>query len=82
MPHKFVTRVECELDGHSSFVDATEFIDRLKAVKSEEERELVRKCAHMQDAVFQRVLKEIKPGMSGNDITALRPAERARRGLI
>ena len=71
MPHKFVVRVERELEGKAKFVDATEFIDRLKAIKSAEEKELVRRCAQMQDAVFARVLKEIKPGMAGNDITAL-----------
>ena len=67
MPHKFVARVEKELVGRAQFVDATEFVDHLKAIKSEEEKELIRKCAEMQDAIFARVLREIKPGMSGND---------------
>lgn len=71
MPHSFVARVERELEGKATFVDATELVDRLKAIKSEEERELVRKCAQMQDQVFARVLDDIKPGMTGNDITAL-----------
>ncbi len=31
--------------GQAKFVDVTEFIDRLKALKSEEEKELIRKCA-------------------------------------
>src|SRR5207244_6735244 len=64
-------RSECELAGKAKFVDATEFGDRLKAIKSEEERELIRKAAEMQDEVFARVLNKIKPGMTGNDITAL-----------
>ena len=37
MPHNFVARVERDLAGKAAFVDATEFIDRLKAIKSEEE---------------------------------------------
>ena len=82
MPYKFVTRVERELEGQAKFVDATEFIDRLKAIKSDEEKELIRKCAQMQDAVFARVLKEIKPGMSGNDLTALAQHEGRVRGSI
>jgi Xaa-Pro aminopeptidase len=82
LPHKFVVRVERELDGTATFVDATELVDRLKAIKSEEEKELVRKCAHMQDEVFARVLKEIKPGMSGNDVTALAQYEGRVRGSI
>src|SRR2546422_1820483 len=34
MPHKFVARIERQLAGKAKFVDATEFVDRLKAVKS------------------------------------------------
>jgi Xaa-Pro aminopeptidase len=71
MPHQFVARIERELAGKAKFVDATEFIDRLKAIKSEEERGLIRKAAEMQDEIFNRVLTKIRPGMSGNDITAL-----------
>jgi Xaa-Pro aminopeptidase len=71
MPHKFVARIERELDGKAKLVDATEFVDRLKAIKSEEEKDLTRKCAQMQDEIFARVLKEIRPGMTDNDITAL-----------
>jgi Xaa-Pro aminopeptidase len=71
MPYKFVARIERELAGKARFVDATEFIDRLKAIKSEEEKELIRKAAHMQDQVFERVLEKIRPGMSDNDVTAL-----------
>jgi Xaa-Pro aminopeptidase len=71
MPYKFVARVERELQGKAKFVDATEFVDRLKAIKSEEERALIRKAAEMQDEIFARVLKKIRPGMSDNDVTAL-----------
>src|SRR5712691_3097411 len=71
MPHKFVARIECELAGKAKFVDATEFVDRLKAIKSEEEKDLIRKAARMQDDVFTRVLKKIEPGMTDNDVTAL-----------
>jgi len=71
MPHAFVARIERELAGKAEFVDATEFIDRLKAIKSEEEKELIRKAARMQDEVFARVLAKIRPGMTDNDVTAL-----------
>jgi Xaa-Pro aminopeptidase len=71
MPHAFVARVERELAGKAKFVDATEFVDRLKAIKSEEEKELIRKAARMQDEVFARVLAKIRPGMTDNDVTAL-----------
>jgi Xaa-Pro aminopeptidase len=71
MPHAFVARIERELAGKAKFVDATEFVDRLKAIKSEEEKELIRKAARMQDEVFARVLAKIRPGMTDNDVTAL-----------
>src|SRR5436190_804598 len=71
MPHRFVTRIERELAGQASFVDATDFVDRLKAIKSEEEKDLIRKAAQMQDEIFNRLLRKIRPDMTGNDITAL-----------
>jgi Xaa-Pro aminopeptidase len=71
MPYKFVARIERELAGKATLVDATELIDRLKAIKSEEEKELIRKCAEMQDEIFARVLAKIQPGMTDNEITAL-----------
>jgi Xaa-Pro aminopeptidase len=71
MPHKFVARIERDLAGKAKFVDATEFVDRLKAIKSDEEKRLIRKAAEMQDEIFHRVLDRIRPGMTDNDITAL-----------
>jgi Xaa-Pro aminopeptidase len=71
MPYKFVARVEKGLFGRGQFVDATELVDRLKAIKSEEEIALIRLAAEMQDEIFDRVCKKIKPGMRDNDVTAL-----------
>jgi Xaa-Pro aminopeptidase len=71
MPYKFVARIERELQGRATFVDATEFVDRLKAIKSEEEKDIIRKAAEMQDEIFDRVLRKIRPGMTDNDVTAL-----------
>ena len=71
MPHKFVSRVERELGGRATFVDATEFIDRIKARKSDEEMQLIRMAAEMQDEIFTRVCAKIRPGMRDNDVTAL-----------
>jgi Xaa-Pro aminopeptidase len=68
MPHAFVTRVKTL---GATFVDATDFVDRLKAIKSEEEIALITRCCEMQDAVFAKVGSAIKPGMTDNDVTAL-----------
>ena len=79
LPHAFVARIEGTLRG-VTFVDATEFVDRLKAIKSEEELALVGKCAQMQDAVFASVLKHIRPGMRDIDVTAFAQQEGQRLG--
>ena len=71
IPHRFVTQIETGLAGKTEIVDATEWVDAIKAVKSEEEMLLVRRCAQMQDEIFARVCNKIKPGMRDNDITAL-----------
>ena len=70
MPHAFVRRLQGGLAG-TTFVDATDFIDRLKAIKSDEEIGLIKRCAEMQDAVFAKVARAIKPGMRDIDVTAL-----------
>ncbi len=71
MPYRFVKRIEYELGAAAKFVDATEFVDRLKAIKSDEEIALIRRAAAMQDEVFARVLKQIRPGMRDTEVTAL-----------
>jgi Xaa-Pro aminopeptidase len=71
MPYRFVTQIEQGLAGKTEIVDATEEIDAIKAIKSPEEMILVRRCAEMQDEIFARVCKQIKPGMRDNDVTAL-----------
>ena len=71
IPYRFVTQIEQGLAGKTEIVDATEEIDAIKAIKSEEEMILIRRCAEMQDEIFTRVAKKIKPGMRDNDVTAL-----------
>jgi len=80
MPHAFVTRLKDGLTGGTKFVDATEFIDRLKAIKSEEEIVLIKKCCEMQDAIFAKVAANIKPGIRDIDVTALAEYEGRVRG--
>jgi len=69
MPHDFVSRIQQDLTAE--FVDATDFIDRLKAIKSAEEIALIRRCAEMQDAIFAKVAAKIRPGMRDTEVTAL-----------
>src|SRR5260370_292371 len=47
MPHRFVTHIERELAGRATFVDATELVDRRKAIKSAAGTGLLHQAAEM-----------------------------------
>lgn len=57
----------------ANFVDASDMVDAVKAVKSSEEISCMRRTAAMQDAAMQAVFAAIKPGM--RDIEAAAVAE-------
>ena len=52
------------------FVDASDLVDRIKAIKSEEEMELVVRTARMQDGAMKAAFDAIKPGMRDRDVVA------------
>ncbi len=52
-----------KLLGPVAFVDATDLVDPIKAVKSEEEIALLRQTAQVQDETFRKTLTQIRPGM-------------------
>ena len=70
MSFEFGRHVTHELP-QATFVDASELIDPIKAVKSGAEWELIRRCAALQDAAMERVFDAIQPGQRECDITAL-----------
>jgi Xaa-Pro aminopeptidase len=70
MYHGFVEGLKESLKD-VKFENASDLVDDIKAIKSPEEIDFVRRCAEMQDAAFARVLEKIRPGMRDNDITAL-----------
>jgi len=80
LPYGFTGTIKTKLDGQVKFVDATEWIDRIKAIKSPEEIALIRRCATMQDQIFAQVLKFIKPGVRDIDVTSLAQHEGQIRG--
>jgi Xaa-Pro aminopeptidase len=55
---------------NAEIVDATDFVDRIKAIKSVEERTLIRRVAAMQDEVMSRVRGFIRPGLKEFEIAA------------
>lgn len=60
------------------FVDASDMVDRIKAVKSAEEIALMRRTAAMQDAAWETVIAAIRPGMRDLEVAAV--AEQAGHG--
>ena len=70
MPHGFVDHLQRTHSGKIEFTDETDFIDGVKAIKSDEEIALIRKTAEMQDVVFEKVLTHIKPGMRDLEVAA------------
>lgn len=71
LPHRLVTTIEQALGPSARFVDVTEGIDEIKAIKSPEELALIRQTAKMQDGVFAHVLDNIRPGMRDADVVAI-----------
>ncbi|MCC6888488.1 MAG: aminopeptidase P family protein [Hyphomicrobiales bacterium] len=79
MPYAFVTRLKEGLSA-TRFVDMTNAIDRLKAIKGAEEIALIKRCCEMQDAIFAKIAAAIRPGMRDIDVTALAEYEGRLRG--
>jgi Xaa-Pro aminopeptidase len=69
MYHSFGRHLVDSLAG-TDIVDATDFVDRIKAVKSPEEREFIRQAAAMQDEIIARVREFVRPGLKDFEIAA------------
>jgi len=69
MYHSFGRALDEALKG-VDIVDATDMVDRVKAIKSAEERSLIRLVAAMQDEVMRRVREFIRPGLKDFEIAA------------
>jgi Xaa-Pro aminopeptidase len=68
MYHSFGARLQEVLK--TQLVDATDLVDRIKAIKSEEERGFIRSVAAMQDEIMSRVHAFIRPGLKDFEIAA------------
>ncbi|MBW2064903.1 MAG: aminopeptidase P family protein [Deltaproteobacteria bacterium] len=55
----------------AKFADATDLVDEIKAVKSEEELALIRRTAEIQDIAMEKAFSSIRPGMRDFEIMAL-----------
>jgi Xaa-Pro aminopeptidase len=81
MAHGLAAALSGELaSAGTRTVDASDLVDRRKAIKSAEETALIRRTAAMQDAVFARVLETIRPGLRDIDVTAQAQEAGQRQG--
>lgn len=63
----------------AKFVNASDMVDQIKAIKSGEEIALMRRTSAMQDAAMEAVFAAIKPGMRDLEVAAI--AEEVGHGL-
>jgi Xaa-Pro aminopeptidase len=66
--------------SNSHFVDASDLVDRIKVIKSAEERKLVRRAALMQDGAMRAAFAAVEPGMRDRDIAAVAQCYSQRHG--
>jgi Xaa-Pro aminopeptidase len=66
--------------SNSRFVDAADMVDRIKAIKSAEERELIRRTAAMQDGAMRAAFAATEPGMRDRDVAAIAQCYSQRHG--
>lgn len=79
LPHSLIQGIQSSL-SNMLLVDCTDSIDAIKAIKSDEEIALIRRCAALQDEVFAKVLDTIRPGLRDIDIMTAAQSEAMRLG--
>ena len=57
--------------SNTRFVDATDLVDHIKVIKSDEELALIRRTAAMQDGAMEAAFAAVKPGMRDSDVAAV-----------
>jgi len=70
IPAPFYEYIKTHLTA-AKFTDATDLVDPIKAVKSEEEIELIKRTAAIQDTAMETAFKAVKPGVRDHEIMAL-----------
>lgn len=69
-PVSFADFLKKNLTG-AKFEDATDLVDHIKAIKTDEEIELIKKTAAIQDIAMEKALEAVKPGKRDLEIAAL-----------
>ncbi len=71
MPVSFLDHLKKGRLSNAKFVDMTDEVDRIKAVKSDDELALIRKTAQMQDVALDAAFRAVEPGKRDIDIAAI-----------
>jgi Xaa-Pro aminopeptidase len=66
--------------SNARFVEASDLVDKIKAIKSAEEQELIRRAAAMQDGAMRAAFAAVEPGMHDRDIAAIAQCYSQRHG--
>ena len=66
--------------SNSRFVEASDLVDKIKAIKSAEEQELIRRAAAMQDGAMRAAFAAVEPGMRDRDVAAIAQCYSQRHG--
>ncbi len=65
-----ISQMQALVGSSAKVIDATDLVDGIIAIKSDEEIALIRRTADMQDKVFAKVRKHIRPGMKDFEVMA------------
>ena len=71
LPVSFVESLRSGKLSSCMFVDATEMVDQIKIIKSDEEIGHIRRTAAMQDAAMEAAIKAVAPGKREIEIAAI-----------
>lgn len=71
MSHALVDHLKRGKLGNAKFVDATDLVDAIMVIKSDEEIAAIRATAHLQDRAMRAAFDAIKPGMRDIEVTAV-----------
>ena len=66
--------------SNTRFVEAADLVDTIKAIKSAEEQELIRRAAAMQDGAMRAAFAAVEPGMRDRDVAAIAQCYSQRHG--
>jgi Xaa-Pro aminopeptidase len=71
MPHSFVDHLKRGRLSNATFVEASDLVDEIKAVKSAEEIDCLRRTARMQDKCMEAAFAAVAPGKKDIEIAAV-----------